>query len=624
MLCPLRPVWLNRTIATPAPTRVTPVKPDGLFSSPERRNLAIGLLLIAATLAIYNPVSRHPFVNYDDDRYVTDNTHIRTGLHWDTVKWAFTSFDEANWHPLTWLSHAEDVQVFGMNPVGHHYVNLLWHALNVFLLFWVLWRATGAVGCSLMVAALFALHPINVESVAWVAERKSLLSMTFFLLALASYRWYACKPRLIRYLAVAALFACGLMSKPMVITLPFVLLLWDYWPLGRIQNHRVSQLLLEKTPILFLSAASAVITVKAQRAGDAIGSMTQYPASVRLGNALISYAQYLSKAFWPVHLAPMYPLHADSITAGRALAAAALLLAVTAVAVVLKPRPYLLVGWLWFVGTLVPMIGLVQVGRQAMADRYAYLPFVGLFIVICWGVAEMLEKSRNRTAILGVASALILSALAFSTHRQLSFWADNVSLWSHTIAVTRDNFIAEDNLGGALLERGRVDDAMAHFRVAAALEPSDPMSHLDLAADQQRQGHYSQAVEAYSNLVVMTRDARLRATAFTDLGYCYRELGDLDHARQSFQAAVSLRPRTLRAWVGLGIVDYKSGHYDAAVNDYSTALSIQTWDLGYYLLARAFEQAGRSQEGQAAMQRAMQTSENFADLRRSADTALAK
>lgn len=595
----------------------------------------LGLLLILATLALYNPVVHHPFVNFDDDRYVTDDAHVWAGLHWNTVKWAFTTFDEANWHPLTWLSHALDCQLFGLNPAGHHYTNVLLHALNVLLLFWVLWRATGATGPSLMVAALFAIHPINVESVAWVAERKNVLSMLFFLLALWAYQGYVRKPGVARYAGVAAAFACGLMAKPMVITLPFVLLLWDYWPLGRIAGSSLgatennskaslSWLALEKVPLLLLSAASAVVTVKAQKAGDAIGSMVQYPLAARLENAIVAYVRYIGKAVWPTRLTPIYPHPGSSVKMWQVSAAAILLLTITGLVATAKRRRYLLVGWLWFLGTLVPMIGLVQVGTQAMADRYAYLPFVGLFIMLAWGVADWAEEKRVSTAWLAGASAVCVLTLAFVAHRQIGYWGDNLTLWSHAVQAEPDSFIAQDNLGGALLNEGRYDEAMQHFHAAVAIDGTDPMSRLNIAADEQRHGHLQQAIEQYNRLVVTTHDPRYRATAFSDLGYAYRDLGDLARAKQSFGAAVSLRPRTLRAWVGLGLVAQKSGDYTGAVAAYSQALTIQQWDLGYVLMARALQQSGRTEEAQGAMQQAQRRSENFEQVQKAADALLAK
>ena len=374
--------------------------------------LLLALLLVVATLALYYPVHGHPFVNYDDSLYVTDNVQVQSGINWDTVTWAFTTFDVDTWHPLTWLSHALDCQLFQLNPAGHHDVNLLLHVLNVVLLFWVLLLATGYAGRSFMVAALFALHPINVESVAWVAERKNPLSMLFFLLALGAYRWYAREPRVGRYCLVAFLFALGLLAKPQVITFPFVLLLWDYWPLRRmfastqesgsgtatqtaIPPRKLSWLVLEKLPLLAFSAGSAILTMKGVRAGAV---NVWYSPSIRLKNAVFSYAQYLRDAFWPSRLGVFYPHPGNSLSAWQVGAALLFLLAITAFVIDRQRQRYLTMGWLWFLGTMVPMIGLEGVGyqgMQGMADRYAYLPFIGLFIMICWGISEWAEAAAH-------------------------------------------------------------------------------------------------------------------------------------------------------------------------------------------------------------------------------------
>ena len=609
-------------MATPATVRVPKSIP---FASPRQRNLVLGLLLIVATLALYNPVSQHPFVNYDDDRYVTDNFHVRGGLPWETVRWAFTSYDEANWHPLTWLSHALDCQLFGLNPAGPHYVNVLLHAANAVLLFWVLCSATGAMGRSWTVAALFALHPINVESIAWIAERKNVLSMLFFLLALLAYGHYAKRPSVGRYSAVMVLFACGLMAKPMIITFPFILLLWDYWPLERTDSARsFFSLVIEKVPLMLLSAASAIVTLKAQKAGEAIGSMVQYPIAVRLENVIVSYARYMGKAFWPTYLAPMYPLRQGSLKAPLVAASAIMVLTITAVVIAQRRRRYLVMGWLWFLGSLIPMIGLVQVGSQAMADRYAYLPFVGLFVTVCWGVADWASQWWLPQPYLATVAALCLLSLSLLTHRQLGYWADNITLWSHTLKVAQDSFIAEDNLGGALLKAGQTDQAIVHFRRAAALEPTDPMSHLNLAADEQRHGHFSQAIAQYGQLIEATDDVRLRTSAYTDLGYCYRQTGDRARARQSFQEATSLSPGAFRAWVGLGLLAHDSGNLAEAIHDYGRSLSIQPWDLAYLLLAQALEQSGRTEESQAALQQAKRLSVDFDQLRQVGNQLLAR
>src|SRR5438874_5889370 len=329
-------------VSAPA-AKVATGKAEGLFSSPEKRTLVLCLVLAAITLLLYNPVTHHDFVNYDDDRYVTDNPHVHSGLSWETITWAFGSTQEANWHPLTWLSHALDYQVFHLNPAGHHYTSVIFHVLNVVLLFVILEKATGCTWRSLMVAAVFAVHPINVESVAWVAERKNLLCTFFFLLGLGAYGWYARKASIPRYLAVAALFVLGLMAKPMVITFPFVLLLTDYWPLQRMKGGNFGRLLLEKFPLLVLSAGSAAVTMIAQKSGGAVRSVTEYPLGVRLENAVVAYVLYLGKAIWPARLAAMYPHPAETLPAWEAGGCALLLVVITASVLYLR-RPYLIVG----------------------------------------------------------------------------------------------------------------------------------------------------------------------------------------------------------------------------------------------------------------------------------------
>jgi protein O-mannosyl-transferase len=599
-------------------------KSAGLSLSPQRQTLILGLLLVTATLALYNPASHHPFVNYDDDRYVGDNAQVKAGLHWETVGWAFTTYDEANWHPLTWLSHALDCQLFGLNPAGHHYTNVLLHAMNVLLLFAVLQRATGMVWRSLMVAALFALHPINVESVAWIAERKNLLSMLFFLLTLGAYRWYAIQPRIGAYFLVALLFACGLMSKPQVVTLPFVLLLWDYWPLGRTPSAKPhtlpptpipiktwAWLSVEKVPLFALSAASAFITLRAQTAGHAVSTLVKYPAALRVENAIVSYARYVQKAFWPVALAPVYPHPAGNLNSWQVLVSLFFLLTATSLAVALRQRRYFLVGWLWFLGTLVPMIGLVQVGSQAMADRYGYLTLLGLFLLVCWGAADLAAQWRLPSAALAGASTLLLIALALAAHSQLGYWSDNVTLWTHTLQVTRNNFIAEDSLGNALLMEGRREEAEPHFQTAAAIYPADPVSSLNIASYELQHDHLQAAVSGYNKTIALAQDARVKAVAFTSLGSIYSRLKDFPRARESFEAAVILRPRTIRAWMGLGLVAEKSNDFDTAVRAFSKACAVQPSDVVYLLLAHSLEQSGHQEQALAATEEAKRLTDNF-------------
>ena len=578
--------------------------------TPYQRNLVISLLLAAATVVLYFPVNRALFLNLDGNQYVTDNIDIQDGLNWDTVKWAFTSYYSLNWHPLTWLSHALDVQLFGLNPARHHDVNLLLHVLNVVLLFWVLERATGYAGRSAMVAALFAVHPINVEAVAWITERKTLLSMLFFLLALGTYRWYARRPGIARYALVALWFALGLMAKPQIITLPFVLLLWDYWPLerlafrhspfalrqkdtsvvsGEIQLARNEQrssveerkanseerppgerrtangewrwLVLEKLPLLVLCVPSSILTMQAQRAGGAVVSLVEYSLRVRLENAPIAYVRYIGKAFWPSSLTPMYPHPGNSIKMWQAAAALLLLLAISALVWECRRRRYLLVGWLWFLGTMVPMIGIVQVGHQALADRYAYLPFIGLFIMICWGVGDLfapapleLAASDSATAdrsfrrrqplaspYLVVATGLVLIALSVVTRRQLGYWRDNLTLWTHVSRVVGVNSIAEERMGEELMSRREPEAAMRHYLRAVALDPNDPLSNFSLAVYEQKQRDLPDAIRRYKIVVSHAPNVEMKSRALTYMSYAYRDLGDSERARESLQAAENLR-----------------------------------------------------------------------------------
>ena len=618
-------------------------------TSPRTRILLFAICLVAVTVVLYYPVSSHGFLNYDDDIYVTENPQVNNGLSWQTVGWAFTSFRASNWHPLTWLSHALDCQLFGLNPGRQHGMNLLLHVVNVLLLFWVLWRATGSAGRSAMVSALFALHPINVESVAWIAERKNLLSMMFFLLALAAYRWYARTPRPRRYALVAVLFAMGLMSKPQVITLPFVLLLWDYWPLERMytRTHEGSestfpatpfrQLVLEKIPLIGLAVASAIVTIRAQYESGSMTGPHWQPFTIRIENAIVAYARYLEKAFWPSHLALLYPHPGNTLPAWQVVTALLILIAITAAAFAMRhSRRYFLVGWLWFLGTLVPMIGLVQVGVQAMADRYAYLPFIGLFIAICWSAADFLQRRRIAPAWRAAVSAAILLALAVAARRQLERWGDNNLLWWQVVALETkalqanpNNWVAEDVLGHALLKLGQVEEAVPHFQAAAAINPTDPDSNVNVGAYEQRQNNLPAAIAQYQKVIAMTQatarqDSQNRAQAFSNLGFAYRDLKDYGQARSSFEYAVEINPNDARSWLGIGLMAQKSGDVNAASAAYAKALKIAPLDWGYLLLADVLDKAGRRAEAQAARQQAAALSANITQAQHAADSALAK
>jgi len=586
-------------------------------------------------LGLYNRVSRYPFINFDDNRYVSENAHVRAGLTAETVKWAFTTTAESNWHPLTWLSHALDCQLFGMNAGGHHYTNVLMHAVNAVLLFLILQSATGSAWRSFVVALLFAVHPVNVESVAWVAERKNVLSMLFFLLSLQAYQSYAKKPGAGRYLLLIFLFACGLMAKPMVITLPFVLLLWDYWPLQRIKAvsdrdptrgslRPFSSLIMEKIPLFALSAASAVVTMKVQRAGGAMNLGTQYSFPARLGNALVAYAGYIRIALWPAGLAPLYP-HPGNLLPLWGILFAAIVLTVITVVVVTRARRqrYLLVGWFWFLGTLVPMIGLVQVGGQAMADRYAYLPFVGLFLIACWGAPDLAHSLKISSWWLAIASAGVALALVLVTNAQLSFWKSSEALWSHTIKVTAPNFVAQDNLGSALVADGRIEDALPHFEAAAKIYPADPVAWLNIGTHNEQTGKIELAIKQFQSVLTMTPDPELQVKALENMGAAYRQKHDYAQAKRSYQEALAIRPDDSRAWVGMGLVSLQSGNAAEAAANFARAMELQPTAVGYVLLQKALEQQGETAKAQAAGQEAEKLTTDMDSSRKAAASLLA-
>jgi protein O-mannosyl-transferase len=606
----------------------------------ERPAVVLGLLLVLASLVLYNPAGRHPFVNYDDDHYITNNRQVCQGLHWNTIWWAFTTTTEANWHPLTWLSHELDWQLFHLNPAGHHYVSVLLHAANVYLLFWVLLQATGCVWRSWIAAALFALHPINVESVAWIAERKNLLSMFFFLVALAAYRWYAQKPHVGRYGLVTVLFALGLMAKPQVITLPFVLLLWDYWPLRRIESgeneasssavsgptipgYGLSHLVLEKLPLFALSAVSAVITLKAQAAGGAVRTTLQIPMPVRIGNAALSYARYLGKAFWPSHLTLMYP-YLWSWAWFWPLVFSLLLLGLVSAAVIAAHRRYLLVGWLWFLGTLVPMIGLVQVGAQAMADRYAYLPFIGLFLMASWGTEELARRQRWPAAVPVVACSIALTALGITAHRQLSYWSNNIVLWSHANEVTGPNFQAEEHLGSALAAQGRMEEAGEHFRAGVAIDPGDPAGHFNLAVYDQIEGRVQRAIESYNAVLRRSPDAKLERETLTNLAIAYQQAGSDSQAEATYTAAVHIDPNNQKTWLEMGLVEQRLGKYSEAADAFSQSAALAPSAVDYLLLEKALQRCGRVAEAEAAHQKAQQITSDLGSAQMIADRLIAQ
>jgi Flp pilus assembly protein TadD len=608
-----------------------------LFASPAKRSVVFSLCLVLGTVLIYARVLQNSFINVDDPQYVTQNPEVVSGLHWETVKWAFGTTYAGNWHPLTWLSHALDCQMVGLNPVGHHFIGVLLHSVNAALLFLVLQSITGFAWRSLMVAALFAVHPLNVESVAWAAERKNLLSMFFFLLALWAYTWYVRKPVMARYLAIVGLFALALMAKPQVITFPLVLLLTDYWPLGRIEcadpsaansteahPARFGWLMVEKVPLLLLSALSAFITVDAQSDGHAVRSTVEYPVLARIENAIVSYCRYLGDAFLPRHLAAMYPHPGDSLEIWKVVVCGIAILAISALVIVGRRRRYLAVGWLWFLGTLVPMIGLVQVGMQARADRYIYISMIGIFVLTVWGLADLTLRLKIRPVLLFVIWGIVLVGLSAATYNQIGYWRNSETLWTHALSVTERNFMAEADLAQDLAHQGRTTEALVHFHKTLTLYDWGAPDLITFGIYEQRQGYAADAVAQFQRALHHTTDASLRTIAFSKMGSAYLDLKNEDRARQSFEEVLQVDANNPSALIGVGLVAHRHGDLNLAIHQYAKAVSRAPNDVGFFLLGKALEQSGRSIEAQVAYQQAQRLTSNFGNTRSVAERWLSR
>lgn len=532
----------------------------------------ISAALAVVTAVAYAGVLRNGFVSWDDPYYVTENPHVLAGLTWPGVAWAFASTQGANWHPITWLSHMLDAQLFGPNPAMHHAVGLLLHMLNTILLFLALVRMTGAPGRSAFVAALFAVHPLHVESVAWASERKDVLSTSFWMLTMLAYARYAERPGRGRYLVLLVAFALGLMSKAMLVTLPFVLLLVDYWPLERSKRTAWHSLVREKLPLIIMAAALSIVTFMAQRHAGAVQQLSGVPAGLRVANALISYVRYLGKAIWPSDLAALYPFP-ETIEPWQVAGAVSLLAAVTYVAIALRSsRPYVTVGWFWYVGTLVPVIGFVQVGYQAMADRYTYIPLIGIFMIAAWGIAELAESWPNRRAALGSLGAAAVIACVVLTRAQVDVWRTGVTLWEHAVAATRHNFIGQTNLGYELAKEGRLDEAIERYRNALETSPNYLLARQDLALALTSQRKFDAAIEEYrSALRVQPANPMLHA----DLGLTLADARRDSEAIAEYREALRLQPNLGLAHVRLGNAMVRQGSIDAAVGEFEDAIRLE-------------------------------------------------
>ncbi len=615
---------------------------------PHRRWKIIAcLFLVVATLATYGDLRTHQFINYDDGLYVTDNPTVQGGLTLPGLIGAFTSTCAGLWHPLTMLSHMLDCQLFGLHPGGHHLTSLLFHIANTLLLFLWLQRTTGALGPSFLVAALFALHPLHVESVAWVAERKDVLSTFFWLLTMWAYVWYVESPGFRRYWLILVCFILGLMAKPMLVTLPLVLLLLDYWPLHRWTLNRAAtvspskkgpsrvsrdrktpqgvsaqRLAWEKAPLFALAALCSMVTFFAEKEGGAVTSLQDLALTSRLANAMVAYVSYLGQMFWPAHLAVLYPLPRHNPPIWQATAAGLALAVLTLLALRQARRhPYLLVGWLWYLGTLLPVIGLVQVGVQTMADRYTYVPCIGLFIIVAYGMADLGARWRVPRLLLPVGAGVVLAALMICTWVQVSYWRDSISLYGHTLKVTRSNPLIQSNMGVVLAAQGKMDQAMAHYAEALRLKPDLAKTHNNLGLALAAQGKMDQARAQYAEALRLKPDY---AEAHNNLGLALAAQGEMDQAVAHYAEALRLNPDLAETHNNLGVALAAQGKMDQAVAQYAEALRLKPDLAGAHNnLGLALAAQGQMDQAMAHYAEALRLKPDYAEAHNNLGLALA-
>ncbi len=547
-------------------------RPYGSFSSVDRPEAVIVFFLVLAVLTAYWAVRSHDFVNYDDGAYVYENPIVRKGLSREGLSWAFSTTETGNRHPLTWISHMLDCSLFGPDPRAAHTTNLMLHIINTLLLFGLLRSLTGDLWRSAVVAAFFGVHPINVESVAWISQRKNIVSTLFWFLSLFAYGRYVCRPNIARYAIVVCLFVLGLSAKPMLITLPLTLLLLDIWPLGRVRFPSTGRLkekfslpsrpILEKVPLLLFSGAAGLLTLFAQQREGAVRSLDAIPLGIRAANAVVSYMKYLAKLIWPGDYAVLYPFPAH-ISTGMVLAAIMVLTAISYMSLVgLRRYPYATVGWLWYLGTLFPVIGLIQVGAQAMADRYAYVPAVGIFIMLVWGVSDLTARWRHRTVPLIASVALVLSVLMGVTLEQVNIWKNSITLFSHALDVTTANHTAHNNLGLALMDAGRIDEAVSHFEAVLRLKPRYKKAVNNIGVALAKQKKWAEAIPYYEEALKIDPDY---AHALFNLGSAWLMMDRLDLAIRYLSKASALSTKDPLVYNNLGIAYFRMGKAETAV-----------------------------------------------------------
>lgn len=570
--------------------------------------IAICIALAGLTWLIFGQTLWHDFVNYDDPRYVYENTRITGGLSISGIAWAFTHIHSLNWHPLTTISHMLDCQLYGLKAGWHHFTNVLLHTLAAILLFRALEQMTGAVWRSAFVGAVFAIHPLRVESVAWIAERKDVLSGVFFMLTLLAYVCYVRSPRVARYLVVVFLFVCGLMSKPMLVTLPFVLLLLDYWPLARIKGQ-FGKRVLEKIPLIALSAVSSIITFLVQK--GAVGRAEDLPILERINNAVVSYVLYIWQMLWPVNLAVFYPHPENRLPFWEIASCLLLLICITVVTIGLrKQRPYLVTGWLWYLGMLVPVIGLVQVGWQGRADRYTYLPQIGLYIAATWGVTDLTALYRHQRATLSAAAVVLIVALSLCAWVQTSYWCDSERLFRHALAVTTNNDVAENNLGIVFLGQGKVDEAISLLQTAVDLRPDNSPAHENLAKTLLQKGRVADALVHYRKLLELQPD---NMEVHNIVGTVLVQQGRVAEGVEEWQKVLAVEPDNGNAMSNLAWVfatspdqSLRDGPKAVQLAEHAARISGSRMPILFRTLAAAYAESGRFPEAVQAAQQGMQ------------------
>ncbi|MFN2623935.1 MAG: tetratricopeptide repeat protein [Chthoniobacterales bacterium] len=605
----------------PAMSRQPKIKPNELTARADMASsrwilIAISLLLAALVWIVFGQTLKHDFVDFDDLDYVTKNAQVSRGLSFEGFAWAFTHFHSANWHPLTWLSHMVDCQLYGLNPWGHHLTNVLIHAANAILLFFLLRQMTGTAWRSVFVAALFAIHPLRVESVAWVSERKDVLSGLFFLLTLMAYTRYARGPSRSRYLTVVVLFALGLMCKPMLVTLPLVLLLLDYWPLDRLptlsintpeQRKRWWLLLREKLPLLALSLASSVVTMFAQR--ESLQPIEHISFSARLANVGLSYLDYLRQMVWPTNLAPLYPWETDRLQPAAIAIAFLFLAAISVIVMIWRRQRCLVTGWLWYLVMLLPVIGILHVGNQSHADRYTYLPQIGLYLMLGWGVAELCARWRPLWVPVTAAAAGAIVTLTVAARTQASYWEDSESLWRHALSATSDNIIAESNLALALYWKGKNKEAMEHFEQSLMINRRQPEPLSSLGAFYLALGRFQDALAVLHEALQL--EPRLE-DAYYNLGNTYLALGDARQALDHYKRALELAPDDTEALNNMAWIlatwpnsSIRNGVKAVALAERADSLTRSRNQIIAATLAAAYAETGRFTEAKRTAEHAL-------------------